>query len=198
MFWKEILSTIAVWIALYSYWKYIRSILNRETTPHVFSWWIWTITTWVAFFAQVEWGGGWWSAQGWVTFIICFVITFLAFSYGNIGSFSRIDWLSLFLSIVAIILWKITDNPLYAAIFATLADWIWYIPTFRKVWYKPESEPSTYYWLMNVKHWLSLISLSSYNLTTMIFSGMVISVNFWLLLIQSIRKNKIKTFSLKK
>ncbi len=191
MFWKEILATIAVLIALYSHWKYIRSALNGETTPHVFSWWIWTITTWVAFFAQVEWGWWWWSAQGWVTFIICLGITFLAYRYGSIGSFSRIDWLSLFLSTMAIFLWQITDNPLYATIFISLADGIWYIPTFRKVWNKPGSEPSKFYWLMNVKHWLSIISLSNYNLTTMMFSSMIISMNLLLLLIQWIRNHEI-------
>ena len=59
-----------------------------------------------------------------------------------------------------------------------LADAIGYIPTFRKVWKIPESELSGYYLLMNVKHGLSLASLSVYSWTTMIFSGSVIVINF--------------------
>lgn len=71
-----------------------------------------------------------------------------------------------------------TDNPFYGSVFAMLADAIGYIPTFRKVWKIPESEPSGYYLLMNVKHGLSLASLSVYSWTTMIFSGSVIVINF--------------------
>lgn len=35
-----------------------------------------------------------------------------------------------------------TDSPFYGSLFAMLADAIGYVPTFRKVWKKPESEPS--------------------------------------------------------
>jgi hypothetical protein len=69
-----------------------------------------------------------------------------------------------------------------------LADAIGYIPTFRKVWRKPESEPSGYYLLMNIKHGLSLAALSLYSWTTMIFSGSVILINFALIAVQILRK----------
>lgn len=62
-YWREIFSTIAVIIALYSYTKYIQSIFAGKTIPHVFSWGIWALTTGIAFFAQVAGGGGWGSAQ---------------------------------------------------------------------------------------------------------------------------------------
>jgi len=63
LYWREILSAIAVIIALYSYSTYIQSIFAGKTTPHVFSWGIWALTTGIAFFAQVAGGGGWGSAQ---------------------------------------------------------------------------------------------------------------------------------------
>ena len=81
-----------------------------------------------------------------------------------------------------------TDNPFYGSLFAMLADAIGYIPTFRKVWKKPESEPTGYYLLMNVKHTLSLLALSRYTWTTMIFSGSVIIINFALVIVQMVRK----------
>ncbi len=187
-YWREILSGTAVIIALYSYIQYIRSIFVGKTEPHVFSWWIWVLTTGIAFFAQVAGGGGWGSAQSGVTFIVCIGIAILAFRYGKIGRFDILDWWSLFLSILAIGLWLSTENPFYASLFAMLADLIGYIPTFRKVWKKPESEPTGYYLLMNVKHGLSLVSLSTYSWTTMMFSGSVIIVNTSLILIRLFRK----------
>lgn len=187
LYWREILSAVAVIIALYSYVMYIRSIFAWKTEPHIFSWGIWALTTGIAFFAQVAWWWGLWTAQSWVTFLVCFFVTFLALKFGKKNTLTWIDWISLGFSLLAIGLWLYTDNPFYGALFATLGDIIWYIPTFRKVWKNPDSEPQWYYLLMNIKHGLSLASLSVYSWTTMIFSGSVIIVNFILIFIQFIR-----------
>lgn len=190
LYWREILAGLAVGIALFSYAKYIMSIFAWKTEPHIFSWGIWAFTTGIAFFAQVA-GGGWWgSAQNAVTFLVCIFIALLALKYGQKWKFHTLDWWSLFLSFVAIALWMLTKNPFYGSLFAMLADAIGYIPTFRKVWYKPESEPSGYYFLMNMKHGLSLLALSIYTWTTMIFSASVILINFTLIALQIIRKKK--------
>ena len=188
LYWREILATLSVAIAIYSYSTYIQSIFNRKTEPHIFSWGIWSLATGIAFFAQVAGGGGWGSAQSGITALVCLFVTFLAFRYGDFWEIDRLDWCSLVLAFVAIVLWKMTDNPFYGSVFAMLADAIGYIPTFRKVWKIPESEPSGYYLLMNVKHGLSLASLSVYSWTTMIFSGSVIVINFWLIALQIFRK----------
>lgn len=190
LYWREVFSFLAVSIALYSYWSYIRTIFRGKTEPHVFSWGIWAFTTGIAFFAQVA-GGWWWgTAQNGITFVVCIFIALLAGKYWQRGKFHILDWCSLLLSLFAIGLWWITKNPFYGSLFAMLADSIGYIPTFRKVWKKPESEPSWYYLLMNLKHGLSLLSLSVYTWTTMIFSGSVIIINFLLIFIQYLRRNK--------
>ena len=189
-YWREILSAIAVIIAIYSYVTYIRSIFAGKTEPHIFSWGIWALTTGIAFFAQVAWGGGWWTAQTWVTFLVCMFVAFLALKYGKKNKLVTLDWYSLGLSWVAIALWLYTDNPFYGSLFAMFADAIGYIPTFRKVWKNPDSEPRWYYLLMNIKHGLSLIALSVYTWTTMIFSGSVIIINFALIAVQIIRSKK--------
>ncbi len=190
LYWREIFSSIAVLIALYAYWKYMQSIFAWKTEPHVFSWWIWSLTTGIAFFAQVSGGWWWWSAQNGISFFTCILFAILALKYGKIGKFHALDWWSLVLSFVAIGLWLMTKNPFYWSFFAMLADAIGYVPTFRKVWKKPLSEPSGYYFLMNVKHGLSLLALSTYNWTTMIFSWSVIIINFALIMVQNLRKNK--------
>ncbi len=187
IYWREILASISVLIALYSYQKYIRSIFAWETEPHIFSWWVWTLTTGIAFFAQMAGWWGWGSAQGGITAFVCLFVTFLAIKHWSM-KIDRMDFLSLGLAFIAIIFWRITENPFYASFFAMLADAIGYIPTFRKVWEKPESEPAGYYLLMNLKHGLSLMSLSVYSWTTMIFSGSVLVINFLIIFIQKIRK----------
>lgn len=116
------------------------------------------------------------------------MVTFLAFWYGKKTILTRLDWISLSLSLLAIALWIGTDDPLYATIFATLSDLIGYIPTLAKVYRKPESEPRGYYLLMNLKHGLSLVSLEVYSVTTMLFSASVMVINFLLIGIQLFRK----------
>lgn len=56
--WRYLIGSLAVIIALWSYIAYIRSIFAHQTQPHIFSWSIWTLTTGIAFFAQVAGGGG--------------------------------------------------------------------------------------------------------------------------------------------
>lgn len=189
-YWREVFSAIAVLIALYAYLQYMQSIFTWKTEPHIFSWWIWSLTTGIAFFAQVAGWWGWGSAQNGLSFFTCIFFSILAFKYWQKGKFHTIDWWSLILSFLAIGLWFYTKNPFYGSLFAMLADAIGYIPTFRKVWKKPESEPSGYYLLMNIKHGFSLFALSRYTWTTMIFSVSVIVINFGLILVQVIRKQK--------
>ena len=188
LYWREILSLVAVIIAMYSYISYIRSTFRWTTEPHIFSWGIWTLTTGIAFFAQVAGWWGWGTAQNGVTFFVCIVILGIALKYWKKDALTWLDWSSLALSGLAIGLWVYTSDPLYASLFATVADMIWYIPTLRKVWKKPLSEPTGYYLTMNVKHGLSLSALSLYSWTTMVFSASIIVMNFILIGIQYFRK----------
>ncbi len=188
-YWREILSFISVLIAIGAYISYIKGILSRQIQAHIFSWAIWTLTTGIAFFAQMAGGASWGWAQLGVTALVCIGITILAIRFGD-TKIDTVDWYSFFLAIMAIILWKMTANPFYASLFATLADLIWYIPTFRKVWHKPRSEPLWYYGIMNIKHWLSLAALSTYSWTTMLFSSSIIVTNIFLMAIMYIRRRK--------
>ncbi len=190
IYWREILSSLAVIIALYSYTIYIKSIFAWKTEPHIFSWGIWVLTTGIAFFAQVAGWWGWGSAQNGITFLVCFFVTFLALKFGTLWKWDKLDYGSVILSFIAIFLWIKTSNPLYASLFATIADLIWYFPTFRKVWKNPESEPSGYYLLMNTKHILSLFALSVYSPTTIMYSASIVVINFCLIFMQIFRKEK--------
>ena len=85
------------------------------------------------------------------TAIICGVVTFLAFRYGE-RSGDHIDIGSVILAVLAIGAWAYTSDPLYATLFATSADLVAYIPTLRKVWRSPGSEPFSYYMISSLKH----------------------------------------------
>ena len=190
LYWREILSITAVTIGLYWYSIYIHSILRGKTEPHIFSWWIWTLINGIAFFAQVA-GGWWWgTAQNGLSFFACLIISLIWFKYGKLGKLDRLDWYVLMLSFTAIIWWQSTNNPFYGSLFIMFADMISLIPTLRKVWKYPESEPTKYYLISNLKNWLWLASLSVYTPTTMMFPLSVIIVNSILVFIQIFRIKK--------
>jgi K+-sensing histidine kinase KdpD len=124
-----------------------------------------------------------------MTAVICAIVTILAFRYGE-KTGDNIDIASVILAVLAISVWSITDNPLYATVLATFADSICYVPTFRKLWKSPESEPIAYYILSTIKHGLAILSLSIYTLTTILFSSSVIFMNFIILVIVFYRSKK--------
>jgi hypothetical protein len=185
--WRELLVTFSIIIGLLSYIAYFKSIFNGKTKPHIFSWGIWSIVGMVAFAAQLAGWWGWGSMMLWFTACVCVAITFLSLKYGD-TQIDTLDIISLICALMAIVLWKITTNPFYASLFAMFADAIWYIPTVRKTWKNPETEPASYYWLSNLKHGLALFSLREYNPTTIMFSSSVIFINCCILGIQFLRK----------
>src|SRR5579862_3340643 len=118
MSYKEVLGIIAVIITIISYIPYLCDILKGKTKPHAFSWFIWSILTFIAFFGQLAGGGG---AGSWVngfTGVICFII----FIFGIIKGRTNIvfvDWISLVGAFIAIIFWYVTKGPLLSVIFIT-------------------------------------------------------------------------------
>lgn len=55
---NHVISGLAIALTLIAFLPYIASTLRGQTRPHVFSWVIWGITTFIVFLAQVQDGGG--------------------------------------------------------------------------------------------------------------------------------------------
>jgi hypothetical protein len=55
---KSLFSAGAMVLTFALFYPYVRSIIRRETRPHVFSWVIWGIGTFTVFFAQLADGAG--------------------------------------------------------------------------------------------------------------------------------------------
>lgn len=93
MSYKEILSVAATALTFYLFFPYIRSFLRGEIKPHVFTWVIWGLGTWIVFFAQLADGVG---AGAWVigiSGIISSYIAVLAYTKrGNIA-ITKSDWM---------------------------------------------------------------------------------------------------------
>lgn len=173
---KIILGIIAVVIGFVSYIPYFKDIFYGQTRPHIFSWFIWALLEGTAFFAQLSKGGG---AGAWVTgttAVLCFTVFVVALRKGE-KEFTYIDKLSFAGAILGLILWLITKNPLTAVVLVSGTDFLGFIPTFRKSYYKPHEETAKLYAMSVSKLVFALFALGSYNFTTVLYPASLIVTN---------------------
>ncbi len=192
---KEILSFIAVVLAFAGFYPYIRSILNGKTKPHVFSWLIWGLSTLIVFFAQVadKGGVGTWSTG--ISALITFYVAYLAFVRRADVCINQSDWLYFLMAIIAIPIWYLTSNPLWAVIILTSIDVLGSVPTFRKILHNPFSENMLFYFVMGIRSTISIFALEHYSWTTILFPA-VLSIMclfiIWILIIGRRKSIKIQ------
>jgi hypothetical protein len=166
---KEVLSAIAIVITIGSFLPYLTSILRGETKPHVFSWFIWSLTTFVVFLAQLSDHGG---AGAWpigISGIITFVVAFLAYRNKGDISITRTDWLFLISALSALPFWYLSADPFWAVLILTSVDMLGFGPTLRKAYYSPHDEQALFYFLFAVRNVIAIFALENYSATTILF-----------------------------
>lgn len=174
---KELLGLIATVISFASKVPYFRAIYLGHKKPHIFTWIIWTITTAIIFLGQFWDGAGagaWSTAMG--TFI-CLSIAVLSYYKNPYLLITRTDWLSLFAAIASVVLWIITQNPLWAMIILVTIDVIGYIPTLRKAYALPDEECGWIFIWQNVKHGFSIAAMHNYSVITLMFPVTIFVMN---------------------
>lgn len=168
MDYKIVLGIAAVIISFVGYIPYFRDIINKKTKPHVFSWFIWSLSGGIGFFAQIISGAG---SGAWIMglgFAISAIIAILAFRQGE-KTITLSDWLAFIGALLGLVLWRLTDNPLLAIIFITLTDILAFAPTFRKAYHKPYEETFISWFFSSFKFLLALAATQSYSLTTVLY-----------------------------
>lgn len=171
------LGTIAAVLSIVQYGPYIADTLRGKTKPHAFSWFIWGAPAGVVFLAQIIEGGGAGSWATGATAFICTGIFLLALTYGE-PSITRFDWACLLSSLIAIILWFVTNDPLWAVVLVTAADLVAFGPTIRKSFDKPYEETLSTYVISGVKWLLSLSALAVLNPTTLLYPAAMVLGNW--------------------
>lgn len=162
--------------AIISLFPYIISILNGRTKPHLFSWIIWTLLTWVTWAIQYADGA---EAGAWptlVTGLFCMVILALAVKRGH-KDITRSDWISFVLGLSSVPLWIYTKDPTYSALLVTAIDLSAFYPTIRKSWSLPREELAFKVAVSSVKHAFSFAALSNVSIATATFPIAVGTMN---------------------
>ena len=181
---KELLSAVAIVLTFVGFYPYLRSIMQGQTKPHVFTWVIWGVTTLIVFFAQLADRGG---AGAWPTgasAILTFYVAFLAYGRKSDIHVTRSDWVFFLLAVFSIPLWYWTSNPFSAVIILTAVDIFGSIPTFRQAYRQPFSENALFYFIMAIRSVVSIFALEHYSWTTILFPAVMAIMSIalmWLL-----------------
>ncbi len=127
-------------LAICAAYPYLRDMLRGETRPNIVSWSIWALAVGISAAAQLVAEPSWSAALVVVTFFVDItILSFGIFGYGY-REFRWWDGLCLVLSLTALILWRLSGDPLIALGFAIAADALAFAPTYIKSYREPQSE----------------------------------------------------------
>ncbi len=188
---KEILGVVAVAITWIAFLPYIRSIQHGESKPHVFSWVIWGLTTFIVFLGQMVDGGG---AGAWaigVSGIITTYVAWLAYQKKADIQITQTDWIFFVLALSALPLWYIHDDPLWTVVILTSIDALGFGSTFRKSYYKPFDVQLGFYVLMTTRNAVSIAALMHYSITTIIFPALTGFLGLLFILMLLVRRRQV-------
>ncbi|MEI8130742.1 MAG: HAD-IIIA family hydrolase [bacterium] len=187
---KILFTLIALVLVFVGYIPYIRDILNRKTTPHAFTFLIWTLSTAVSFFIQVKGGAGFGAAVTCAGVLFQLFIFFLCLRYGT-KDITRSDIFFLILALLSLVLWLVVAQPVAAILLAVLVEIFGFIPTVRKSWNAPYSETVFTYWIYVVRHAMAVLALNRFNILTVLFPLTLVFANFFFVVFIYIRRRQI-------
>lgn len=170
---RELLSAAAIVLTCAIFVPYIRSILQGRTKPHVFSWFIWALSTFVVFLAQLAGGGGTGAWAIGVSGVITAYVAVLAYMKRIDRSITKSDWVFLVVVLAALPCWYFTSNPLWAVVILTGVDLAGFGPTFRSAYVRPYLERTGFYSLVALRNLLVILALEHHSLTTVLFPAAV-------------------------
>lgn len=152
-------------LSFYGGLSYLIDTVKGKAKPNRVTWFLWALAPLIAFAAQQEKGVGLASLM---TFMVGFnpLMIFLA-SFINKKSYWQLQKLDYFygaLSLLGLVLWKITGEGNLAIIFAILADALAGIPTLVKAYRFPETESGRIFLFGAINSGITLLTLKTFSL----------------------------------
>ncbi|MDF3818326.1 hypothetical protein P3G55_00355 [Leptospira sp. 96542] len=186
------LGFIAVTLTFYGFIPYIRSIHKGDVKPHVFSWVIWALTTFIVFFAQWVSGGGAGALSILVSALVTCYIALVAYLKRGKINITKADWFFFLTAILSLPLWFFFSSPLYAVIILTVADILGFLPTIKKIYHDPFSENLWFYIIFMVRNIVVCFALEDKNLTTVLFPASIAVVCLFVVNLIVFRRQGVK------
>jgi len=179
-------------VQFFGVYAYIRDTLLGKTKPNRVSWLLWAIAPLIATFAALS-AGITWAVLPVFTSGFGPLLILLA-SFVNKKAYwklEKLDYLCGVFSILALVLWGITKQPIIAIIFAILSDGFAAVPTLIKSWHFPETETLSLYYASVFNSLTAFFALKVFNFTELAFPIYLVLINLSLLV--AVLRKKIFT-----
>lgn len=173
---KEIFAIVAALLVLVGHAPYLRDLLRRKIEPHAYTWFVWSIVSGITLAGQLVSGAEWGALPTAVAEAFTIVILLFSLRFG-LKHVTRTDTVFLVIALLGLIPWALTKDPTLSVIIAVSIDLVAFIPTLRKAYKEPKTETPILYSTNVVRHILSLLSLSSYNVATVLHSVAMLAAN---------------------
>jgi len=170
---KPFLSALAIALTLFAFYPYLRGILVASVKPHVFSWVIWGITTFIVFLAQLKDGAGIGAWPIGISGTLTILIAILAYLKRSDVAIRFLDWTFFILALSSLPLWYLTSDPLWAVVVLTMVDLLGFGSTIRKAYSFPRSESPSFYALFMIRNLIVISALENYSVTTVLFPAAI-------------------------
>lgn len=168
---KNILSILAVILTFIGYVPYIRSIIQKKTKPHIYSWFVWTLDGFIIFGLQITHGAGPSSFVAFSAGLLALTVILLTIVHKGKSDITLTDTMFTILALLALGIWLIAKQPLLSAVLIMLVDVLGFVPTIRKSWWKPYSENATFYIVNSIRFCIALFALKEYSIITVLYPG---------------------------
>lgn len=143
--------------------SYLFAVIKGTAKPNKVTWFLWALAPLIAFAAQFIEGVGLASLM---TFAVGFgpLLVFLA-SFRNKKSkwkITKFDLLCGSVSVLALVLWAVTQDAMLALILSIIADLVACFPTLIKSWFHPETEDYIAYLFAGISAFITLLTLQTW------------------------------------
>ena len=155
---------------------YVSSILRHETKPNRATWIIWNITNIILLTSYFSVGARATIFLPVVYFINALIVLFLSFRYA-VSSWSRLDFLTIFIAGCSLLVWFITKNPLTALLMNLTMDASGYLPTIKKAYIEPSSESRLAWSLIFLGTCFNLFAINHFSFGIIIYPIVMFSMN---------------------
>lgn len=175
---------IGVIVQLYGVFVYGKETLAGRTKPNRVSWFLWSVAPLIATAAALADGVRLAVLPVFMSGFAPLLIFILSFfnkqSYWKLGFF---DYLCGASSVLALVLWAITNQPIVAIVFAVLADGFAAMPTLYKAWKFPETESVEAYSTGVINAGTSFFAISTWTLSSLAFPIYLLFINMLLTIV---------------
>ncbi len=131
-------------IQLIGIYPYIKETVRGDTKPNRMSWLMWSLAPLIATAAALTNGVGWAVLPVFMSGfapLLVFIASFI--NKNSYWKLERFDYICGACSLLALVLWGITKEPVVAIVFAIASDGFAAVPTLIKSWKYPETETIT-------------------------------------------------------